>query len=123
MKEFIVRWFRSLPPAEKDMPAIPYNGKIYTPRQIYEMAISNTLPDDLQSKIERREFTTAMEVYRLGVERVLTYLKSIPPDFVISVGGKPYTVEQLIEAVEKGTPVGRAFVEAEIRKWELLYRG
>ncbi len=122
MKEFIVRWFHNLPLAERDMPAIPYKGKVYTPRQVYEMAINGTLPDDLQEKIERGDFTTAMEVYRLGVERVLSYLKSIPPEFVISVGGKPYTVKELIEEVEKGTAVGRAFVEAEIRKWEMLYR-
>ena len=120
--EAIEKWFSGIPKAERNMPVIPYEGQTLTPLQIYDMARNGTLPADLQRKIEMRQFTTAEEIYKLGVERVKSYLESAPPNLTIYVGTKPYTLKQMLEEVEKGSAVGRAFVEAEIRKWERLYR-
>jgi len=120
--EAIKEWISRIPKAELDMPSIPYQGRVYTPKQILEMAEAGTLPEELQEKIEAGAFTTAGEVYQIGIERVKTYLKALPQNFVIYVGTQPYTVKELLEEVEKGTPIGRAFVEQEIRKWESLYR-
>jgi hypothetical protein len=121
-KEAIRAWFENLPKIERDMPSIPYKGQVLSPRQILEMAEAGTLPEDLQEKIEKGEFTTAEDVYKIGLERVRAYLKQLPPDFIIYIGQQPYTVAEILEEIEKGTPIGRAFVEMEIQKWEQLYR-
>ena len=121
-KEAIERWIKKIPKAELDMPSIPYKGQVFTPRQIHKMALAGTLPDELQKLIEGKAFTTAEEVYKIGLERVRKYLKKLPPNFIIYIGTQPYTVKELLEEIERGTPIGRAFVEQEIRKWEMVYR-
>jgi len=120
--EAIRDWVSRIPKAELDMPSIPYQGKVYTPKQILEMAEAGTLPEELQEKIKAGAFTTAEEVYQIGLQRVKKYLEQLPPKLTLYVGTQPYTVKELLEEVEKGSPIGRAFVEAEIRKWETLYR-
>ena len=120
--EIVRAWVNSLPEIEHDMPVIRYAGRVYTPREILQLAENEELPDEIQEMIERRQFTTAEDVYLIGLERVKKYLSSLPEDMIIYFGTQPYRVAELLQEVEKATPVGRAFVEAEIRKWERIYR-
>ncbi|HID66095.1 MAG TPA: hypothetical protein EYP32_04475 [Aquificaceae bacterium] len=75
-KEFIIKWYERVPAAEKHMPFIYYKGKTYTPYDIYKMALEGTLPDELQKKIEKGQFTNIEEKFKIGLERVRTHIST-----------------------------------------------
>jgi len=117
MLEAIKAWFERVPKAERDMPIIIFKGKVYTPRQILQMAERGVLPKELQEKIEKGEFTKIEDIYKIAIERLRTWLPKLPPDFVFIIHGNTYTGKELLEEVEKGSDVGRMLIENEINKW------
>jgi len=122
-KEFIIKWYERVPPAEKHMPFIYYKGKTYTPYDIYKMALEGTLPDELQKKIEKGQFTNIEEKFKIGLERVRTVLKQLEKSNIkIAIGREVFTPKQLLEEVEKGTELGRELVMSEIKKWEIIWQ-
>jgi len=123
MKE-VIEWFKKVPKVERFMPFLVYKGKVYTPSDIVELAKQNKLPDDLKKKVLSHQFTTIIDKYIIGIERVRKVLKNLQSkgDIQIAIGGKIYTPEQLLKEVERGTKIGRMLVEAEIDKWEILWK-
>lgn len=124
MKE-VIEWFKKVPKVERFMPFLVYKGKVYTPSDIVELAKQNKLPDDLKKKVLSHQFTTILDKYIIGIERVRKVLKNLQSkgkDIQIAIGGKIYTPEQLLKEVERGTKIGRMLVEAEIDKWEILWK-
>jgi len=51
--EYVRRWYSRIPELEKDLPVLLYNGKVYTPREIYNEVVRGTaLGRKLQEKLE-----------------------------------------------------------------------
>jgi len=124
MKE-VIEWFKKVPKAEIGMPFLVYKGKVYTPSDIVQLAKQNKLPDDLKKKVLSHQFTTILDKYIIGIERVRKVLKNLQSkgkDIQIAIGGKIYTPKQLLKEVETGSKIGRILVEAEIDKWEILWK-
>lgn len=121
-KEFILKWYEKIPRAERNMPFIVHKGKVYTPTDIYNLALQGKLDEELQKKIEKGEFTSIEEKFKIGLERLRKILKNLEKTNIkIAVGTKIYTPKELLKEIEKGTKLGRQLLEAEIEKWEILW--
>jgi len=86
MREFIIAWFARLPEDEKDLPIVEVEGKILTPRQIYEEVLKGTeLGEKAQKVIERLRspMTLSYEdtemLRRVALERAKRKLSALPP--------------------------------------------
>lgn len=124
--EYIRKWFNRLPESERDLPIVILNGIAYTPRMIlHEVERGSKIGEELQTKVEAGSFgTTEEEAYNLALIRLKEILKRYPPNKpVIAVLSNPpvtLTPEQIIEQVEKRTPLGKRFVEAELQQVKYL---
>jgi len=56
--QFIKNWFNNLPPKERDLPLVTYEGNAYTPRMVLNQVRDGTkLGQKLQRKVESGQFT------------------------------------------------------------------
>ena len=82
-------------------------------------------PLTLREFLERPDPAVAQEFCRLGVAELqqlaLARLRGAPPDARLSLFGEPgYTMRDVVEHVEQGTPLGVRIIEAERKLVGLL---
>ncbi len=119
MKKRVQKWFDSLPRIERDQRLVVYEGRAYTPSEILtEVKNGSGLGEKLQEIIEARRFTSIENKYGLALIRVKERLEKLPKEFRIVFEGKMYSPEDMLKEIQEGTRVGRAFVEAEIKRIE-----
>ena len=128
-RAFVMSWYNRIPPAERTLPIIMYNGKVYTPEEVYREVMSGTrLGEALQAKIERLRASHSYalddlkELDYIAKKRVEQVIKNLPPDFslvAIGVSGKRiYRPEELLK-----TRFFEKAVEREKKKVVKLLRG
>ena len=117
--EVIRRWYNSLPPEERNLPLIIYQGVAYSPHAILlEVERGTQLGEYLQRKVESGSLgTTQEELKNLALIRLKMILSKYPPNtpLVASLTYPPkvYTAEELLKQIEENTPIGKRFIEAE----------
>lgn len=92
-KELVSKWYSKIPELERDLPIILVDGKVYTPREVYEEVMKGTeLGEKMQETLERyRESHSATygELKKIAEERVKKILSWLPEDFsIVSLSGK-----------------------------------
>lgn len=92
-KELVSEWYSKIPEIERDLPIILVDGKVYTPREVYEEVMNGTeLGEKMQETLERyRESHSATydELKTIAEERVKKILSWLPKDFsIVSLSGK-----------------------------------
>ena len=89
-KEFVSVWYHRIPETEKDLPVLLYNGKVYTPREIYnEVMRGSGLGDKLQRKLEELH---SMHSFSYEDLRGLDYIAKIRAEKVIKNLPKGFTI-------------------------------
>ena len=128
-RAFVMSWYSRIPPAERTLPIIMYNGKVYTPEEVYREVMAGTrLGEALQAKIERLRASHSYalddlkELDYIAKKRVEQVIKNLPPDFslvAIGANGKRiYRPEELLK-----TRFFEKAVEREKKKVVKLLRG
>jgi len=112
--EKLERWFNLLPRADRDLPFIVVEGKILTPREMLEEARGGTS----LGLLAQRMWETRSTVYeeKLVKERVKKWLARYPSDkpLYYTIGIKrQLTPRQIMQEVEKQTPIGKQIKEVE----------
>jgi len=115
--QFVRRWIEGIPPAERDLPLVPFEGKVYTPNQVLRLVESGSpVGEEIQKRLEARKFTTKEELERIAKMRLLSIIRSLPPGMGLGTfSGKVYTKEELEKLVEEGKGIGKYLIEQEIR--------
>jgi len=124
-RAFVMSWYNRIPPAERTLPIIMYNGKVYTPEEVYREVMAGTrLGEALQAKIERLRSSHSYalddlkELDYIARKRVEQVIKNLPPDFsLVSISGI-YRPEELLKS-----PFAQKAIEAEKKKVVKLLRG
>lgn len=118
-------WFNRLPPYERDLPLLILNGVAYTPRMaLAEVERGTAVGARLQALIEAGRFgTTAEQELALAKIRLKELLAKFPPDkpIVATIGtpelpGRAYTPRELLEEIQRQTPRGRQWIQAELQQ-------
>jgi hypothetical protein len=118
-KQSIEAWVSKIPKLELNQPLIILGGTAYTPNQVLsEVSRGTALGNQLQGQIEKRSFTAAIDKYALALLRLKERLGKMPSDARIAHGTSVFSPQELLKEIEAGTPVGRSFVEAEVRRVE-----
>ena len=122
MLEAVERWFKRLPPDERDMPILRYKGRSWTPRQILrEVRAGTSIGKELQEHLERlvlglHEGEIPLE---LAEERLLMWLEEFKrkygpkaPVFITLTEG-PISAEELIRQIRERRGLGGELLETE----------
>ena len=126
--QLIRLWVSKLPPSELDMPIIMLNGVAYTPRQILEEVERGTqLGAVLQRMVETGAASLSQseeeeELAKMRLRQLLSRSSAIYAR-LSDTGAEVYTPQQILEEIERGSPIGRQWIEAEksiIRKLLML---
>jgi len=130
-RAFVMSWYSRIPPAERTLPIIMYNGKVYTPEEVYREVMAGTrLGGALQAKIERLRASHSYalddlkELDYVARKRVERVIKNLPPDFsLVAIGAngnrkRIYKPEELLK-----TRFFEKAVEREKKKVVELLRG
>lgn len=125
-REFIEKWYKSIPKMERDLPIILIDGKVYTPNEVYEEVMKGTeLGEIMQSKLERMSSQHSMtyedlrEIRHIAYERVKRILEDLPKDFsIVSLSGKiAKGKDEIFKAI------GKSAIEYEMKRVIRLIRG
>lgn len=125
--QVIRNWVSKLPPYELDMPIVMYNGVAYTPRQILEEVERGTqLGAVLQQMVEsgtpvlgQNPALSQSELEELAKMRLRQLLSHSTALFTVlsntgtGVTERVYTPQQILEEIERGTPIGKQWIKAE----------
>jgi len=95
-KEFIESWYRRIPELERDLPIILIEGRVYTPREVYNEVMRGTrLGELMQGKLERLASPNTMtyediaELRQVAFERAKKIANKLPRDFsIVSISGR-----------------------------------
>jgi hypothetical protein len=118
-KESIEAWVSKIPKLELNQPLIILGGTAYTPNQVLsEVSRGTALGNQLQEQIEKRQFTAAIDKYALALLRLRERYSKMPSDARIAHGTRVFSPQELLREIESGTPVGRSFIEAEVKRTE-----
>jgi len=126
--DVIRRWYSRLPPAERDLPIVIYQGVAYTPTMIYSEVMRGTpLGEILQRYVETGSIgTTREEEYMLALTRLREVLRRYSPDrpiiATLTIPPRTLTPSDILREVESRTPLGMRFVEAELEHARRLLR-
>lgn len=119
-------WYNRLPPAERDLPILILDGLAYTPNTVLaEVMRGSIVGERLQRLIEEgRLSNSGLEEEQLAKIRLKELLRRYPERPLVAVlrEGRIFTPSQLIEEIERGTPVGRMLVISEIEYMKFLLR-
>jgi hypothetical protein len=119
-------WYNRLPPAERDLPIVILGGVAYTPNMVLaEVTRGSIIGDRLQRLIEEgRLGTSRLEEEQLAKIRLRELLRRYPERPLVAVlrEGRTFTPSQLIDEIERGTPVGRMLIFSEIEYMRFLLR-
>ena len=115
--QVIRNWVSKLPPYELDMPIIMLNGVAYTPRQILEEVERGTqLGAVLQRMVEMGYASLSQrdeeELAKMRLRQLLSRSTALFARLSVT-GAEVYTPQQILEEIERGTPIGRQWIEAE----------
>lgn len=128
-KAFISSWYNKIPPVERTLPIIMHNGRVYTPKEVYEEVMRGTkVGEELQRKIERLRSSHSYglddlkELDYVARKRVEKIIKNLPPDFsLVAIGleeKRVYKPEELLN-----TPFFEKAVQKEKKKIVKILRG
>ncbi len=118
-------WLQRIPPNELDLPLLIVDGTAYTPRMAYaEVQRGTATGAKLQMLIEAGRFgTTTEQELALAKIRLKEILARLPPDkpIVATIGspqlpGKAYTPRELLEEIQRQTPRGVQWLQAEVEQ-------
>jgi len=95
-KEFIESWYRRIPELERDLPIILIEGRVYTPREVYNEVMRGTrLGELMQGKLERLASPNTMtyediaELRQVAFERAKKIANKLARDFsIVSISGR-----------------------------------
>jgi len=125
-KEFIEDWYRRIPELERDLPIILIEGRVYTPREVYNEVMRGTrLGELMQSKLERLSSPNSLtyedlaELRQVALERAKKVVEKLPRDFsIIAISGKIVRgPEEILDALRE------AAIKYETEKILKLIRG
>jgi len=118
-------WIQKLPPYELDLPLLIVDSVAYTPRMALDEVQRGTATGmKLQSLIESGRFGTPIgQETALAILRLKQRLSRYPPEkpIVATLGtpqlpGKVYTAQELIEEIQRQTPRGIQWIQAELEQ-------
>lgn len=128
MLERVRAWFNRLPPYERDLPLLIVDGRAFTPRMALNEVLRGTpLGEKLQALIESgRLGTTEREMLTLAKLRLIKVLEALPPDkpvvATLTFPPKALTARQLINEIKRETPLGKTWIQGELRQMKMLVR-
>jgi len=126
---FVRSWYSRIPGVERDLPVLLHNGKVYTPREVYnEVMRGSALGRELQEKLERVHagYSFALDDLKgldyIARKRVEKIIENLPPGFsivsIVNGERRVYRKEEII-----GSPIYEKMVEKEKRKIIEILRG
>lgn len=118
--ETVRTWINSLPRIERNQSLVICEGRAYTPNEILtEVQSGSELGKKLQGIVERKEFTDVEAKYALAVLRLRERMAQLPETFrFYGADGSSYSPSEMLEQIEKGSRVGRQFVESEMTRMQ-----
>ena len=118
--ETVRTWINSLPRVERNQSLVICEGSAYTPNEILtEVQSGSELGKKLQGIVERREFTDIEVKYALAVLRLRERMAQLPESFRFVVAdGTGYSPADMLKEIEKGSRIGREFIESEMTRLE-----
>jgi hypothetical protein len=115
----VQQWYQKIPSIERNQPLIITGGHAYSPNQVLtEVQQGTALGQALQTVIESRSFTEALDKYALAILRWKERLSKMPKDSRFVWDDRYYTPAEMLYEIENGTPVGRKMIEAEVKNVE-----
>jgi hypothetical protein len=119
-------WYNRLPPTERDLPILMLDGIAYTPNMVLaEVTRGSIIGYRLQRLIEEgRLGTSRLEEEQLAKIRLRELLRRYPERPLVATlrEGRTFTPSQLIDEIERGTPVGRMLIFSELEYMRFLLR-
>jgi hypothetical protein len=117
-KQIVTDWFNKMPNGERDLPLLIVGSNVYTPRTAYEEVLRGTpLGDQLQALVEKQSFGTSptdeQKVAKIRLQQILSKDDPNKPKFA-TLSNKVFTSTQLLDQIQKGTSIGRQWVNNEI---------
>jgi len=121
-EEEVLNWIKKLPKSELDIPLVVIDDRAYTPNEILEMVrrkvgLGRRLLTLDVSALKR--VPAESQLHELAKIRLKKKLEKMPKKFVLAryVLGKKekYTADELIEEIQRESPVGREFIDTEKR--------
>ena len=118
--ETVRTWINTLARVERNQPLVICEGNAYTPNEIMaEVSSGSELGKKLQGIVERKEFTDIEAKYALAVLRLRERLMQLPESFrFYGADGSSYSPAEMLAEIEKGSRVGRSFVENEMTRMQ-----
>jgi len=119
-EEEVLNWIKKLPKSELDIPLVVIDDRAYTPNEILEMVrrkvgLGRRLLTLDVSALKR--VPAESQLHELAKIRLKKKLEKMPKKFVLAryVLGKKekYSADELIEEIERESPVGREFIDTE----------
>ena len=121
-EEEVLNWIKKLPKSELDIPLVVIDDRAYTPNEILEMVrrkvgLGRRLLTLDVSALKR--VPAESQLHELAKIRLKKKLEKMPKKFVLAryVLGKKekYSADELIEEIQRESPVGREFIDTEKR--------
>ena len=119
-EEEVLNWINKLPKSELDIPLVVIDDRAYTPNEILEMVRRKV---GLGRRLLTLDVSTLKRVpaepqlHELAKIRLKKKLEEMPKKFVLAryVLGKKekYSADELIEEIERESPIGREFIDTE----------
>jgi len=119
-EEEVLNWIKKLPKSELDIPLVVIDDRAYTPNEILEMVrrkvgLGRRLLTLDVSALKR--VPAEAQLHELAKIRLKKKLEKMPKKFVLAryVLGKKekYSADELIEEIQRESPVGREFIDTE----------
>jgi len=126
--QFIKNWFNNLPPKERDLPLVTYEGNAYTPRMVLNQVRDGTkLGQKLQRKVESGQFTqNKVALAKARLKQILQKPeyrgKTLVGQYTL---GEPTELssKDIIEKIEREEPLGQQFIQTELERINELMPG
>jgi len=114
---FVLKWYKRIPPIHRDLELVPYKGRFWTPNEVLAEVKKGTEDGRrLQSLLEAGKFTDETTLKELAKRRLLKILKDLPRGIGIGTfSGRVYSKEDLIKLVKEERDVGRILIEQELK--------
>lgn len=116
----IKKWVEKLPKSELDIPLIVTDDRAYTPNEVISQVRSRT---ELGKRLVTLDIKTIKtippeaQMHELAKIRLKMKLEKTPPKFAFgryTLGKKVvYTADELMEEIQRETPVGQEFISTE----------
>ena len=90
-KEFIEKWYSKIPEIERNLPVIYFEGKVYTPKEIYDEVMNDSeVGEKIQNMLERMSsphtiYDSEIPNLRKAAEhRVKKIIEMLPDNFTMA---------------------------------------